>query len=132
MELLAPRSKTHFLSKIRARARIVWRDHRVVVRQAPFLAILFRRQAIVGAQVALQRFEFLAVFQANNVIGHDRFFYRNLGLAIFALDRREAPRCPAQGGMGVGDQGWKLGRRDRIVADVSCNDRGRDVYKLWR
>ena len=62
---LAAGAEAHLLGEIRAGARIVRRDHRVVVRQAPLLAVFFRRQVVVGAQVPLQRLELLAVLQAD-------------------------------------------------------------------
>jgi hypothetical protein len=36
---LAPRAETHLLGKLRAGGRIVGRDHRVIVRQAPLFAV---------------------------------------------------------------------------------------------
>ena len=47
--LLAARAEAHLLGQIRAGAGIVGSDHRIVVGQTPLLAVLFRRQVVVGA-----------------------------------------------------------------------------------
>src|SRR5262252_1740932 len=64
-------AETHLFSKLRSRRRIVWRDHRVVRRQSPFFAILFRGHIVLTAQVPSQGFKLLAVLQADEVIRRD-------------------------------------------------------------
>lgn len=61
--------KPHLFRELRACCGIIWRDHRVVGIQTPFLAILLGRHVVLGTQMPLQRFEFLAVFEADNVLG---------------------------------------------------------------
>ena len=88
--LFPARAEARLLGEIRARAGVVRRNHRVVVREAPLLAVFFRREIVVRAQMALQRLELLAVFEADDVVG---------GITDF-LDRNcsaSAPRAPAAG-----------------------------------
>src|SRR5262245_59819419 len=47
--------KPHLPRQLRARDRIIGGDYRIVGREAPFLAIAFRRQVIMGAQMTLRR-----------------------------------------------------------------------------
>ena len=56
------------------------------------------------AQVALQRLELLAVFQANNVVRHDGLLHRNLGLELLAILRHGNTRCACQRGMCLVDE----------------------------
>jgi hypothetical protein len=62
----------HLLGEPRTRRRIVGRDYRVISRSVPLRAILIRRHLVLGAQVALQRFELLSVFQTDEVFGGDQ------------------------------------------------------------
>src|SRR5450756_289767 len=47
----------------RTRHRVIRRNHGIVGRQAPFVPVLFRRHVVLRAQMALQRFEALAVLE---------------------------------------------------------------------
>ncbi len=69
-----------------ARGGIIGRDHRIVGRQLPFGAILFGGHVVIGAQIALEHFQLLAVFEADQIIGLDRIADRHGGL-LFG-DRR--------------------------------------------
>src|ERR1700761_4894699 len=70
----------------------------------------------------LQRFEFQAIFQADDILSGDRALdrhrrlgrlYRGRGLALrYALERR----------IDLTDEIWDLGARYRIVADISGDD----------
>src|SRR4051812_6409176 len=72
---LLPEADLH--GEPRARRRIIGRYHGIVARQAPFLAILLGRQIVARAQVALERLEFLAVLEADDVVGGDRLLDRD-------------------------------------------------------
>src|SRR5690606_15654061 len=61
---LAALAEAHFLGEARAGLSIGWSDHRVIGGKTPLLAVFFRRHIVVGHQVALQRLELLAIFQA--------------------------------------------------------------------
>src|SRR5215468_5619199 len=61
--------EAHLLGQLRSGRRIVRRHHGIVVRQSPLLAVFFRRQVVVRAQVPLEGFELLAVLKADDVIG---------------------------------------------------------------
>src|SRR4029079_1794728 len=72
-------TEAHLLGELRSRLRIIGGDHRIVRRQAPFLAVLLGRHAVLGTQMALERLELLAVFQADDVLRRNRFLDRNRG-----------------------------------------------------
>src|SRR5437868_14096490 len=80
--LLAP---THLLGRLRPRGGIVRRNHRIVRRQAPLLAVLLRRYVVLGAQVTLERLELLSVLEADDVVGSDRLLDRDRGLQRLGL-----------------------------------------------
>src|SRR6478672_12584 len=54
-------AEAHLFRELRTRHGIIRCDHRIVDRQPPFLAILLGRHVVLGAQMALQRLESLAV-----------------------------------------------------------------------
>src|ERR1700712_4782464 len=54
-------TQPHLLGELRTRYRVIRRHHRVVGGQAPFVAVLFGRHVVLGAQMALQRLEALAI-----------------------------------------------------------------------
>src|SRR5215203_853434 len=54
-------AETHLLRKLRARLGVIGRDHRIVRRQAPPLAVLLRREIVLCPQMPLERLEFLPV-----------------------------------------------------------------------
>src|SRR3569832_2715394 len=62
-------TETVVLGEARPSRRIVWRHHRIVCRQAPFVAIFLGRHIVVRAQVPLERLELLAVLEADDVVG---------------------------------------------------------------
>src|SRR5712691_13064317 len=81
--LLAPTAllaQSHLLGEVGAGSRVVRRHHRVIRRQPPFLAVLLRRHVVLGAQVALERLEFLSVLETNDMVGRDRLLDRYGGL----------------------------------------------------
>src|SRR6266516_4791064 len=54
-------SAAHIVRELRTRYRIVRRDHRIVGRKTPFVAVLFGRHVVSRSQMPLQRLEALAV-----------------------------------------------------------------------
>jgi hypothetical protein len=66
------------------RCSVVWRDHRIIVRQIPFLTVLLGCHA-KKTQMPPQRFEFPAVVKANQIVRHDRFADRYGGYLRFWL-----------------------------------------------
>lgn len=66
------------------RCSVVWRDHRIIVRQIPFLTVLLGCHA-KKSQMPPQRFEFPAVVKANQIVRHDRFADRYGGYLRFWL-----------------------------------------------
>ena len=97
-------AEAHLLRELRTRDRVVRRDHRIVDRQPPFLAVLLRRHVVLGAQMALQRLEAFAVLQADQIFGCHRLLYRHRGLG--RLERRlDRPLDdPQQRRMNLADQ----------------------------
>src|SRR5690242_4274114 len=77
--LSPPLPKAHALGEVGARCRVVRSDHRIIVRQAPFLAIFLGREIVMRAQVPLQRFELLTVLEADDVFGRHRLFDSHRG-----------------------------------------------------
>src|SRR3546814_11775020 len=57
--------------------RIIGSDHRIVAWKSPFGTILVGGHIIVRHQVALQHFQLLAVFEANDIVRLDRRTHRN-------------------------------------------------------
>src|SRR4029077_16028941 len=113
------------LGELRARGRIVGRHHRVVGRQGPLRAILVRRHAVLRAQVPLERFELLPVFQTNEVFRRDRTLYWN---SRFERLRRNgdlrAVRDAHQCRIYLADQSRNFGAGYRVVAHISGNNIG--------
>jgi hypothetical protein len=117
-------AQPHLLGELRTCRGIIGRDHRVISRQVPLRAILIRRHPVL-AQVALQRFELLSIFQTDKVFGCDRAFYRNSrferlrqcgGSRAFG----EAHQCRIH----LADQGRNLRAGDSVVANISAYDLG--------
>src|SRR5688500_16746189 len=73
-------AQAHLFGELRACRGVVRGNHRIVDRQAPFLAILLGRHVVLSAQMALERLELLTVLETNNVIRCDRLFDRDGGL----------------------------------------------------
>src|SRR5690348_3072281 len=78
-------AEAHLLGELRARGRVARRDHRIVGRQAPFLAILLGGHVVLRAQMALERLELLAVLETDQVVRRDRFLDRDRRLERFRL-----------------------------------------------
>src|SRR5664280_1699940 len=72
-------AKPHLLGQLRARGRVTGRDHRIVGAERPFFPVLLGRHVVLRAQMPLERLEFLAVFQADNVFRRDRLFTETAG-----------------------------------------------------
>ena len=73
--------------------RIVGRDHGIVGRQVPFLAVLRRRQAEPG-QMTPQRLKSFAVVQTDQEVGGDRPSDRHRGRLRLDLGRLSLrPSC---------------------------------------
>ena len=67
--------------------RVIGRDHRIVSRQVPFLAILVRRHA-QPRQVTPHRLESFAVFETDHKLRRDRFSNWHRGRLRLDLRRR--------------------------------------------
>ena len=62
--LVAPGPQSHPLCELRTGLGIVLSDHWIIMRKAPLLAILLRRQVVVRPQMTFQGFEFLPTIEA--------------------------------------------------------------------
>src|ERR1041385_5103446 len=82
--LAALLAEAHLLGQLRARRRVVRRHHRIVGGEAPFLAVLLWRHVVLRAQVTLERLEFFAVFETDEIFRRDRLLQRHRGLERFA------------------------------------------------
>src|SRR5690349_21541693 len=65
-------AKSQFARELAALFGVVRRDHGIVRRQAPALAILLRRHVVRRLEVALEHLQLLAVLETDDVVGHDR------------------------------------------------------------
>ncbi len=109
--LLGFTAEAHALGQCRARRGVVWRDHRIVRRQAPFDTVFVRRQTVVGRQMPLQRLELLPVIQADNVVRRDRSPDGHSWIGSFRFFRRGA------GGRSLQCRLSSLTREDRCEND---------------
>src|SRR3974390_1545913 len=127
-------TQAHLLGELRTRRGVVRRDHRIVGRQIPFLAVGLRRHAVLRAQVALERFELLAVFEADDVVGRDRALDRHCGLGRLRRRLAVAARHPRERRVHLADQRRQVAGRDAVVADIGRDDLGgqRDVVATRR
>ena len=69
--LLVSRSllaESHLFGETRAGDRIVRRYHGIIAAKTPLLAILLWCEVVMGAQVSLERLEFLSVLKADDVV----------------------------------------------------------------
>ena len=112
-------AEAHLLGQLRARGRVAGRDHRIVGAERPFFPILLGRHVVLRAQMPLERLEFLAVFQTDNVFRRDRLLHRNrrpqrLGRGIAGFSRH-----PGERGMHLVDQA----RGSRPPAPCCCSHR---------
>ena len=116
-------TQSHLLCELGASLGIIRCHHRIIGRQAPFLAIVFRRHVVLCAQMTLERFELLAVFQAHDVFGRHRPLDWNRGLKRLRRHSdgaavRDARQCRVD----LADQGRNFGAGDGIVADIGRDD----------
>src|SRR5882757_7931304 len=118
------------LGETRARRRIVGRDHRIVRRQAPLLPIFFRGHIVMGPQVALQRLEFLAVLETDDVVRRNGFPHRNRGLQLFDHGRRADRPEALQGHVHIRDQLGKIVDAKCVVADIGAHDLSAEIDEI--
>lgn len=85
LRLAASGTESHGLGEGGALLGVLGRDHRVVGGEAPLGAVLVRRHAVLGAQVALERLERESVFEADDAVGVDGLLDRNGGLQLDGL-----------------------------------------------
>src|SRR5690606_21116266 len=83
--LLFGLAEAHLARQVGALLCVVGRHHRIVGRKVPLLAVFLRRHVISRAQMTLQRFELLAIFQADEVIVGNRAADRNGRLQVGLL-----------------------------------------------
>src|SRR6266404_8182644 len=70
-------SEANLLCEGRALCRVIWRDHRVIGREAPFNPVIVGSHAVGRTKMPFQHLQLLAVFQADQVFGSDRLADRN-------------------------------------------------------
>ncbi len=63
------------------------------MRQLPFRSIIVRRHVVLGAQMALQSPEFLAVFETDQKVGRDRLLDRHGRFFLLFDYSRWLPCC---------------------------------------
>src|ERR1700730_14161847 len=76
--LLVSRSllaESHLFGETRACGSILRRHHGIIAAKTPFLPILLWCEVVMGAQVSLERLEFLSVLKADDVVRSNRFLY---------------------------------------------------------
>ena len=83
-------AKSHFLRQLGSLRRVVGRDHGMIRRQVPFLAIL-RRHQTVPRQVTSYRLKSFAVLQTDQKVRGDRPADRHCGRFHLDLGRRASP-----------------------------------------
>ena len=99
-------------------------DHRIIRRQAPAFAILFRRHGIGTLQMPFEHLELLSVFKADDVVGENRPLDRHrrlqlLGLGHDLTDARESL-------IDLTDQGRQSFCRNGIVGHMGRDDLRRE------
>src|SRR4051794_27444045 len=114
-------AEAHLLRQVRAGLGVIGRDHRVVGREAPLLAILLGRHVILRAQVALEGLELLSILKTDDVIRRNRLLHRNGGFRSLGRRLDAASRNPHKRRVDIADQRWQVAGRNRGVADV-CRD----------
>src|SRR5690606_27364238 len=62
-------AETDFLGQLAALLGVVRRHHGIIGGKLPALAVILRRHAVGGAQMALQHLQLLAVLEADDEIG---------------------------------------------------------------
>ncbi|MCY1378728.1 hypothetical protein D9M69_663870 [compost metagenome] len=82
------------------------------------------------AQVALQRFELLTVFEADDVIGSDGLADRNGGLEFLDRSLDFVILQGAQRAMDFSDQLGQIGDANRIVAYIGGDDFGAEFDQI--
>jgi hypothetical protein len=125
-------AESHLLGELRAGGGVTRRHHRIIRRQAPLLAVLLGRHAVLAAQMPLQRFELLAVLQAHDVVRIDRALDRHRGLERLGRARPLPARHPKQCRMHLVDQRRDVGGGDRVVADIGRHDLGGEPNEIDR
>src|SRR4051812_35713823 len=100
-------AEAHLLRQIRAGLGVIGRDHRVVGREAPLLAILLGRHVILRAQVALEGLELLSILKTDDVIRRNRLLHRNGGFWSLRGGPHPAPPQPPKRRGGNADQPWQ-------------------------
>ena len=121
--LLAP--EADLLGERRALGGIIRSDHGVIGWQPPFRAIFFGRQAVSGAQVTLEHLQFLAVFEADDIVGLDRAADRNCGFLLILRRFRRVVVLRAQTREDRLNHVGNLRSWNFIVADIGRSNLGR-------
>ncbi len=114
-------AQTDLLGEIPALFGIVGRDHRVIGGQAPSRAVFLGRHFVIGAKIALEHLQLLAVFKADNVIRLNRTADgdRRLRLGLFndGCFAQSCQRC-----IDIADECRHVFHRYIIVANMGCDD----------
>lgn len=103
-------------------------DHRVIVRQAPLLAVLVGGEA-AGAEVPLERLVGLAVLQADDVVRRHRPADRNRGRGLLDLGRWRCGQL-RQCCVGRRNETRQLGCRNVVPRDIGADDGGGETDKI--
>src|SRR3546814_9126346 len=110
--------------------RIVRGGPRIVGGEAPFGAIILRRQAVIGHQMSLERREFLPVLEADNMVGLDRSADRDGGLLFFDRCFDGRPET-GERGVNIAAQRRQVGHADAVVRYMRRNNKiGRATSEL--
>src|SRR5208337_3119722 len=64
-------AEPHLLGEARACDGVVRRHHGIIAAKTPLFAILLWCEVVMGAQMSLERLEFLAVLKADDVVRSD-------------------------------------------------------------
>jgi len=93
---------------------IARRDHRVVGRQAPALAVVVRRHVVGAFQMPLEHLQLPAILEADDVVGHHRPLDRHRGLGPLLHRLGRLPEA-AEGAVHLIDQRRQITQRNVVM-----------------
>ena len=113
-------AQADLLGQVGAVLGVIGRHHGIIGGKAPTLAVFLGRHVVGRVQMALQHLQFLAVFQADDIVREHGFFRRH---------GRFGALCLLRSGPDIGkrvenlvDQIRNVPRRGRIIADMGGDD----------
>lgn len=124
-------SKPRSLRERRSLSRVVRCYHRIVWLQSPLFAVFVRSQPIVNRKMTFQRFEFLPVFQADDVVRGYRPFRIDGGFLLRRLGHIRLTKARKRR-MDRRDKVWQSSDGQGVLADVGRDNVCRQPDQISR